>query len=650
MSSITYRPEIDGLRAIAVMAVVLFHAEFSLNDGNLLQGGYLGVDVFFVISGYLITSIILKDIHSESFTFSNFYERRARRILPTLFTIMCISIPLAWYLMLPKSMKEYAGSALSSLAFGSNFWFFSEDSYWAEPGLFKPLLHTWSLSVEEQFYILFPAFLLITLRFLNQHILRVLILCFIVSLLFSEYSSHYAPEAGFYLLPSRGWELIAGAILSKLEIDGKRRLVNKTSSTLMPIIGLILIVVSMILFDKETSHPSWLTLFPIIGTMFLIWFCNGKDIIGKLLSSKPIVALGLVSYGFYLWHFQIFSFARIGDVFSSNFQKIGWIVLSLLLSITTYYIIEKPTRSRVRISRKNLVYLLSSLFVFLSTIFTIGYVSDGANFRFKSFEQQVDIDYWNESKGNRDKFQTYPGCWLGKKTYNEDEPFRLCRQGENLQIRKEIMVIGDSHAAGLIPGLIEYFGRDSIAQRVIGACCPYVDDETSLTEKKTKICSSGLEEAIADIELLKPDLIIFSGNYKEPEHAEFYRHQFTGSLKKYKDRILIVGPLPKWGKSIVRRLTDLYNKAPNEFIIPTRLPVSSQTFKVEQAFKQVADDLGIQYLSPVQTFCENKMCLTKTGSTPDSITSWDSSHLTDKASNYLINHNLSLLKSFLQDE
>ena len=211
-----YRREIDGSRAIAVAAVVLYHADFTFRGLTVFKGGFIGVDIFFVISGYLITSIILREMAENKFSFAGFYERRARRILPALFTVMLASIPFAWMYMLPKALKEYAGSVLSGLAFGSNIWFWQEASYWTEPSALKPLLHTWSLSVEEQFYVLFPVALVLIWKFARRYLTSLFVLGFLLSLQLAHSGSVRFPDESFYLLPSRGWELLAGALLAKL--------------------------------------------------------------------------------------------------------------------------------------------------------------------------------------------------------------------------------------------------------------------------------------------------------------------------------------------------------------------------------------------------------------------------------------------------
>ncbi|MEH6568444.1 MAG: acyltransferase, partial [Halioglobus sp.] len=299
---LAYRPEIDGLRAIAVLAVVLYHAEFAIFGGDPFTGGYIGVDVFFVISGYLITSIIVREIKRESFSFQRFYERRARRILPALFTVMAATLPFAWLYLLPKAMKEYAGSLLSSLFFGSNIWFWREDSYTAEPSALKPLLHTWSLSVEEQFYVLFPVFLLLVWRFAKQHALSILLLGFVICLQIAQIGSAQTPEAAFFLLPFRGWELLAGSILALLELQ-RGRAPGGFAAWSMPAVGLGLIFLSVLVFDEQTQHPSYVTLVPVIGSMLIIWFSDPGSSFTRILGGRIFVGLGLISYSFYLWHF-----------------------------------------------------------------------------------------------------------------------------------------------------------------------------------------------------------------------------------------------------------------------------------------------------------------------------------------------------------
>ena len=256
---IKYRPEIDGLRAIAVVAVILYHAQITILGHQPFKGGFIGVDIFFVISGYLISSIILKElVTTGSFSFRHFYQRRIRRIIPVLLVVMLVSLPFAWMYLLPNNFVDFSKSILYSLGFISNFYFhYSGQEYGAENGLLKPFLHTWSLSVEEQFYILFPIVLLITFKYFRKYLIHILILGFILSLGLADWGSRNHPSFNFYVLPTRGWELLAGSILAYFEITKGKRVENKTLNLVLPSIGLLLIGHSILFFNDKMFHPSF---------------------------------------------------------------------------------------------------------------------------------------------------------------------------------------------------------------------------------------------------------------------------------------------------------------------------------------------------------------------------------------------------------
>ena len=342
-----YRPEIDGLRCFAVLSVVLYHAQILIFDFQSFKGGFIGVDIFFVISGYLITSIILNDlIDKKNFLFKDFYIRRARRILPALLFIMLVSIPFSWIYLYPIDLVNYSKSLLYSLGFGSNFYFhYSGLEYGSPEGLLKPFLHTWSLSVEEQYYLLFPIILVTVFKYFNKYFLHLLLFIFIVSLIFADIGSKNFSSSTFYFLHTRIWELISGSLIAYYEIKLDHRNKNKILSQLMPIIGIALIIFSIFFFDKKTFHPSFYTLIPVVGVALILWFSNKNDIVSKILSYRIFVAVGLISYSLYLWHYPIFSFAKNLEIFYDNYYgKFMLIIISIILSIITYYLIEQPAR------------------------------------------------------------------------------------------------------------------------------------------------------------------------------------------------------------------------------------------------------------------------------------------------------------------
>ena len=363
---LTYRPEIDGLRAIAVGAVILYHAQITILGHQPFKGGFIGVDIFFVISGYLITSIILKElVTTGSFSFKHFYERRIRRILPAFLFVMLVSFPFAWMYLLPGSFIDFSKSILYSLGFSSNFYFhYSGQIYGAESGLLKPFLHAWSLSVEEQFYILFPIVLLITFKYFRKYLIHILILGFVISLGFADWGSRNHPSASFYFLHTRMWELIAGSILAYYEITIGHRSENKILNSILPGIGLFLIILTIIFFKLHFPNPSLYSLPAIVGTCLILWFSNKNEIITKILSTKLFVGIGLISYSLYLWHYPVFAFARTVFIFDETISKkliVG--VTIIILSIFSYYFIEKPYRYKS--------YQFKKIFILITTLFFI---------------------------------------------------------------------------------------------------------------------------------------------------------------------------------------------------------------------------------------------------------------------------------------
>ena len=364
---LTYRPEIDGLRAIAVGAVILYHARITILGHQPFKGGFIGVDIFFVISGYLITSIILKELGTTgSFSFKHFYERRLRRILPALLFVMLVSLPFAWIILLPNSLIDFSKSILYSLVFSSNFYFhISGQEYAAADGLLKPFLHTWSLSVEEQYYILFPIVLLVTFKYFKNFLIHILILGFVISLGLADWSSRNYSSASFYFLHTRMWELLAGSILAYFEITNGHRSQNKRLNLILPFTGFILIGHSILFFNDEMFHPSFYTFFPIIGVCLIIWFSDKNELITKILSTKLFVGVGLISYSLYLWHYPIFAFAREIYFFDGSIiNKLFIGVITLVLSIFSYYFIERPARNKNN-NVKNIFILITTLFFIL---------------------------------------------------------------------------------------------------------------------------------------------------------------------------------------------------------------------------------------------------------------------------------------------
>ena len=371
-----YRPEIDGIRAIAVLAVIFYHAQIEILENDLFAGGFLGVDIFFVISGYLISSIILIEIqNNNSFSFSFFYERRIRRLVPVLIFIIFAFIPLAWLYLLPSNFIDFAKSILYSLSFIVNFYFFfSSAQYGAEDSYLIPFFHLWSLSIEEQFYILFPIISLLTYKFLKKYFFIIIVIGFFLSLCLSITCSHYYPSLNFFILPTRAWELLCGVILAFLKINYKKENSILILKKITPFIGFILISFSILLYDKQIKNIALYSLIPVVGTCIIIFYANKDDFFTKILSSKFFTSIGLISYSLYLWHYPIFSFARIikyNQIDNSIYliEKFFLILLIFVLSIFTYFFIEKPFRIKNKISYKKIIILLLCSYLVLIIFF-----------------------------------------------------------------------------------------------------------------------------------------------------------------------------------------------------------------------------------------------------------------------------------------
>ena len=540
---ITYRPEIDGLRAIAVSAVILYHAQIIILGQKPFKGGFIGVDIFFVISGYLITSLILKElITTGSFSFKNFYERRVRRILPALLVVIFASLPLAWMYLLPNSFVDFSKSILFSLGFSSNFYFhFSGQQYGVESGLLKPFLHTWSLSVEEQFYILFPIILLTIFRFFNKYLIYILILGFIISLGLADWSSKNSLSVSFYFIHTRMWELLAGSILAYFEIKKGHRSQNRFFNLIMPSIGLFLIVFTIVFFKLHFPHPSLYSLPAILGVCLIIWFSNPNEIVTKLLSTKIFVGIGLISYSLYLWHYPIFAFVRINEIGESNISLNLLLIIITILSIFTYYLIEQPARNRnsnfkLLLSLIVISFLIPLIFSF-NVIDKAGYKKRLPEILAKNLEQNIFKEnifeeswrFWHLLKNNN-----------GEYCFNKTE-----RCSFNVSSSQKVYLIGDSHAGSIMFDL-----KNKIIDKnyqfitsVVGACAFYPGFNMIIpkTGKKDDKCTNEYFQNLKKtLSKEKNSIIIFAARF--PAHLtnlEFSQNITDKKVKWYRNYVSV---------------------------------------------------------------------------------------------------------------
>lgn len=356
-NSQSYRPDVDGLRAIAVVAVVLFHA------GLGVPGGYAGVDVFFVISGFLITRLILRDLGQGRFSMLDFWERRARRILPALAVVVVFTLAVGYFLMIPGEFSGLARSVLALAVFSSNILFFQENSYFAPASESKPLLHTWSLSVEEQFYLFIPIFLWALWRFGRANrIFWVLAAMVALSLAISAIGVYWFSWATFLLLPTRAWELAVGSLLAYAKPVESLRMRQG-----MGVLGFLGILAPFFLYSKTTPFPGLAAVPPVAGTALMIWAgmssssANQKTLVGSILEWKPLVWVGLLSYSFYLWHWPLLAFNHGLELWKDSVPvKAGLIAVAFGISWLSWKFVERPFRSRGLVRTRRGVFLWSA--------------------------------------------------------------------------------------------------------------------------------------------------------------------------------------------------------------------------------------------------------------------------------------------------
>ena len=437
-----YRAEVDGLRAVAVLAVVFFHAGF-----EIFRGGFVGVDVFFVISGFLIASIIAGELDKGTFSLLRFYERRARRILPALFFITAACIPLAWLWLAPRHMEGFAESIIAVATFWSNFLFWNQSGYFDTANELKPLIHTWSLAVEEQYYILFPLCLMLLWRLSTRKIVMVLSAVAVVSLGIAHWGAYAFPTASFYLLPTRVWEFLIGVLAAlylrkKSESAGAGR-----GNAWLSLLGLGMIALAVFAFDRHTPFPSLYALVPTAGTALILLFATPGTPVHRVLSGRLVVGIGLISYSVYLWHQPLLAFYRHWSLSDPTLSvKVTLCVASVVLGYLTWRLVEQPFRNRQVVAAKSIAYAAPACGALLVGLGVAGLI----------YKPPMEIQVASEKLAVPHKFG---GIEIdGEDCSFPKLPDEYCRiEGERAAPENEIslFVIGDSHARVLTEAVYE---------------------------------------------------------------------------------------------------------------------------------------------------------------------------------------------------
>ena len=599
-----YRPEIDGLRAVAVLPVILFHAGFSV-----FTGGYVGVDVFFVISGYLITSLLIADLEQGNFTIARFYERRARRILPALFVVMFACLPFAYMWMSPSQLEDFSASVVTVILSLSNIFFLSQVDYFAPSAELQPLLHTWSLAIEEQYYFLFPLLLLALHRFRHRVAVIVVIFLILLSFIFSEWAWREDAERSFFFTLSRFWEIGAGTICAFMTIGRAQR-----SSNLLSTIGLALIICAVFAYNDSTPFPSFYTLVPVVGTMLVILFAAQDTWVARLLSLRGFVGIGLISYSAYLWHQPLFAFARLRSLTEpSNALMATLAVASLLLAWATWHWVEQSFRNRSNplvVTRRSVFVASGAIGATFLAVGLVGYVTNGLENRTRNGASLAELDMrvvvnHGLHKDCEGAFNSSENC------YTSIEP--------------NVLLWGDSFAMHLAQGLIASEPSLKLQQHSMSVCTPVLGMAhvgRGYSEDWAKRCIAFNHQVFnwllthdsVDLvvlsspfaQLLSPSVLLDDGTLLQDPEISFVANAILDTAETIRStgaRVVIVSPTPSSGfnngQCLMRTVYFGVNEAACDF------PLNLDTGPYE-LLRSVQDDVAVYWLH--QNICTNEVC------------------------------------------
>ena len=457
----SYRPDIDGLRAVCILSVVMFHAGF--RDWS---GGFVGVDIFFVISGFLITSLIARQVSLGQFTLLGFYERRVRRLLAASIPVAIFTTLFALAFYTSETLVTYCQSLIAFVFYGSNWFFLSQTGYFAAASETSPLLHTWSLGVEEQFYLVFPALLLVLLR-RPRSAFWILAALAVSSLAYAQIEiARGFLDRAFYSSLSRFWELLAGALLALLP-----GLIERTVRIALPmrVAGLAMVAASVLLYRDETPFPGVAALLPVGGALLLVAASpDSRDPAWRLLTARPVVYLGRLSYSLYLWHWPILGAARTLSIERNDVHILLAVALSVVLAALSYHVVEQPVRARRKLARgRDMGLLLAATSAFGIAIGCAGWSAGGWPGRF-SPEVVAAAARAVDPTG-------FPERCFESQTEAHTGP--LCRFGDTAKPKVDMVLWGDSHSLSLLPAFRRYAeGRGlALAYAGRGGCPPLAD-------------------------------------------------------------------------------------------------------------------------------------------------------------------------------
>ena len=609
---IKYRPEIDGLRAIAVLSVMLFHGAV---PG--FSGGFVGVDVFFVISGFLITGILLKAMERGNFSLADFYERRARRIMPALFLVLLFTVVLGWFLLDPFSFTSLGAALTATVLFGSNILFWRVTSYFAD-AFENPLLHTWSLGVEEQFYLFFPLFLLGLWKFLPRRIGPTLVTVAVISLCISAWALGTGRHtAAFYLLPSRAFELLLGSLAAWIAFKETIPFAETRIGQALSVVGLASVILSIVMYDDATPFPGWRALLPTVGALLIILYAWPQTMVGRLLATRPLVAVGLISYSAYLWHQPVFAFVRAAEVRLTVLSSLALILFCLVLAWLSWRFVEQPFRDRKLFSRGRIFGMTAAASVIAMCVGGALVVSGGMKDRFTADE----LRWYAYSDTVRQS------SYVTERFDNLTKPFDPRLEG------RKIVIIGDSFAQDFTNMYYEAGAwKDAQVRTVyIPAACqiswlPGDEAEQFMAPVERPRCAreSTVKKALPLIQ--QADVVVMAANWKRWSAERLPVTLAAVGLRK-SQKLFVIGPKEFGFHSIPTLL-----KLGRDGRINARHSVSPERLKVNETLRNV---LPAQvFVDQIALVCgEQGQCPVVTGQ--DNLISYDGKHLTAAGATFI---------------
>lgn len=620
---LNYRAEIDGLRAIAVVAVILYHAGFSYAGG-----GFVGVDVFFVISGFLITSIIIEDLQAERFSIRRFYERRARRILPALVVVSALCLVPAWFWMFPEEFVAFGQSVVGVATFSANVVFWLKADYFSPDVGRMPLLHVWSLGVEEQYYFIVPLAISCAWAFgQRRHLSTAIGVIGVVSLALAEWGSRVHPSATFYLLHTRIWELMIGSWLAVRKHDQTLPAGHNWRANLFACLGLLLILYSIVAFnDKTTRFPSVLALIPTVGTMLVIRFGDPTTAIGRFLGAKQLVGIGLISYSLYLWHQPLFAFARIESGHELT-APMAWMLcaVALALAFVTWRYVEVPFRRKGPSGARLWIGSMVSLAVLLLA---------GVTFSNKQVAQrhftmkQQEVLAWLQYSRQIEVYRA-PECHIAAQQpapYFQDSCISsgASRSGA-------IVVWGDSFAAAIHVGIFGFAGDRVRAQFTASACPPLI----GFTFKPHPGCPDINRHALKKIRELPHANVFLSANWSVYAALPGFLESLAATVKLLEEmgaNPIVLGQTPLWYPSLPEVLAQRYAKG--DLLPSTVFSDQTQVLNgIDNQMETAANEAGAPFIRILPLLCDPEGCkalsLIDGKATP---LVWDSGHFTKEGS------------------